>query len=194
MAVEREEGWEGDQALLELVAAPAAVLALATATSPPVIAIHVAAPLASAASRSTAISGAGDRTVVVEAAPVGGLLRQRSVAGEVWLMRVGGEAERGEARGEVVAGRGGPPPASSDRGLVPAVAARCSSPQLAGSNRRSSLIPPAAAARLRPVPLAAWLRPSQLVLCRAPPFFVAPTAVSVRRRSSRWLGLQRLYF
>ena len=56
MAVEREEGWEGDQALLEPVAAPAAILALATATSPPVITIHVAAPLAATASRSTAIN------------------------------------------------------------------------------------------------------------------------------------------
>ena len=37
------------------------------------------------------------------------------------------------------------PPASSGHSLAPAVAARCSSPQLAGSDRRSALIPAAAA-------------------------------------------------
>ena len=62
-------------------------------------------------------------------------------------------------------------------------------PQLAGSDRRSSLISAAVAAAVcrPPATLAAWSRPPQLVLCRAPPFVVVAAAVSVRRRSPRGL-------
>ena len=56
---------------------------------------------------------------------------------------------------------------------------------IAGSDRRSLLISAAAAAaaavRRPPAPLAAWFRPLQLVLCRAPPFVVVAAAVAVRQ-------------